>query len=315
MAETDFKAYTTKAMELEVAIYTQKKLMAAHKDVIREQHPVEPRKKDVAKPEAPKRRPNMVDTSSPGGFGFFVAMMILIGILGVLCLFSGKAIVVALICIVIGGIGVKVAIEMNQASKAHDAQEAIIEQEYQAAQAKYPELLRLYEAEAAEAQKAYSEAMVAYNNEVVVYNSESASVMEQHQATLASLENALEVLYDENVIFPKYRNMVAIITINEYLMSGRCFELEGPNGAYNLYEMELRQNIIIGQLATVIDNLEQIRNNQFSLYRELVHTNDTVNQIIYELRDLRKTTKLSAYFAGITAKIAASPKIIKGIIH
>ena len=315
MAEVDLKAYTTKAMELEVAIYTQKKLMDAHKDVIREQHPVEPRKKEVAKPETPKRRPNMVNTNSPGGFGLFVALMIIMGIFGLICLFSGEMILLSLIGIVVGGIGVKIAVEMVQESKEHDAQEAIIEQEYRAAQAKYPELLKAYEAEVAAANAAYSEAMVVYNNDVMVYNSDSASVMEQHKATLSTLEQALEMLYDENVIFPKYRNMVAIITINEYLMSGRCFELEGPNGAYNLYEMELRQNIIIGQLATVIDNLEQIRNNQFSLYRELVHTNDTVNQIIYELRDLRKTTKLSAYFAGVTAKIAASPKIIKGIIH
>ena len=106
--------------------------------------------------------------------------------------------------------------------------------------------------------------------------------------------------------------MVAIATINEYLMSGRCFELEGPNGAYNLYEMELRQNIIIGQLSTIINSLEQIRNNQFSLYQELVKANATVNDVLQEVRGVRENTRLTAYFAGVTALIEASPKVYIG---
>ena len=39
MAEVDLKAYTARAMELEVAIYTQKKLMAEHKKIIRNDRP------------------------------------------------------------------------------------------------------------------------------------------------------------------------------------------------------------------------------------------------------------------------------------
>ena len=103
--------------------------------------------------------------------------------------------------------------------------------------------------------------------------------------------------------------MVAVTTINEYLESGRCFELECPNGAYNLYETELRQNIIIGQLSTIISSLEQIRNNQFSLYQELVKANTTVNDILYEVQGVKENTRLTAYFAGVTALIEASPKV------
>ncbi len=78
--------------------------------------------------------------------------------------------------------------------------------------------------------------------------------------------------------------------------------------------MELRQNIIIRQLSTIINNLEQIRNSQYSLYQELQQANDTVNSIIYELRELQRDTKLTAYFAGITALVETSPKYSYGII-
>ena len=123
-----------------------------------------------------------------------------------------------------------------------------------------------------------------------------------------SLEKALDQLYAENVIFPKYRNFVAISAINEYLQSGRCDKLEGPDGAYNLYEMELRQNIIIAQLSSIIDNLEQIKNNQFSLYQELQAANQTIEAILYETYKLNETAKLTAYFAGVTALAEVSPK-------
>ena len=130
---------------------------------------------------------------------------------------------------------------------------------------------------------------------------------------LVALEEALQAVYDENVIFPKYRNFVAITTINEYLMSGRCSELEGPNGAYNLYEMELRQNIVIAQLSSIVDNLEQIRNNQFSLYEELRESNRTINALLDEAREMKQSAKLTTYFAGVTALAAMSPTYYIGI--
>ena len=106
--------------------------------------------------------------------------------------------------------------------------------------------------------------------------------------------------------------MVAITTISEYLASGRCYELEGPNGAYNLYEMELRQNIVINQLSSIITNLEQIRNNQYTLYQELVKANDTVEQVLSTVRGVEENTRLTAYFAEVNAIIAAAPRVTIG---
>ena len=154
-----------------------------------------------------------------------------------------------------------------------------------------------------------------YKVEIEDYNTKHTAIVNKDNEVLETLEAALQKLYDENVVFAKYRNMVAITTINEYLESGRCYELEGPNGAYNLYEMELRQNIVIGQLSNIIDNLEQIRSNQFSLYEELRKSNQKVDDIIYELKEIGKDTKLNAYYSYVSALVDTSPKITHGIMY
>ena len=43
-------------------------------------------------------------------------------------------------------------------------------------------------------------------------------------------------LYAYDVIFGKYRDVVALSSFYEYLMSGRCTSLVGATGAYNIYE-------------------------------------------------------------------------------
>lgn len=62
---------------------------------------------------------------------------------------------------------------------------------------------------------------------------------------LRKTKQLLRKLYSADVVYPKYRNMVAMCTIYEYLASGRCETLDGAQGAYNLYEAEIRQNIVI----------------------------------------------------------------------
>ena len=75
------------------------------------------------------------------------------------------------------------------------------------------------------------------------------------------VNDALRALYNTGIIWEKYQNLVAVSTMYEYIASGRCDRLDGPYGAYNLYESELRQNIIIGQLSKIETHLEQIKEN------------------------------------------------------
>ena len=133
--------------------------------------------------------------------------------------------------------------------------------------------------------------------------------MNKHKKALSQLETALANTYNENIIFPKYRNLVAISAINEYLLSERCTQLEGADGAYNLYEMELRQNIVIDKLSAIVSDLEQIKQNQYSLYKELRKSNATIDDILTETKETSRNTKLTAYFSAITALAETSPKV------
>ena len=102
---------------------------------------------------------------------------------------------------------------------------------------------------------------------------------EEAEELLIKAVKLREELYSYDVIFEKYRDIVSIATFYEYLSSGRCQELGGPDGAYNLYENEIRMNMIISQMDRVIESLEQIKQNQFVIYSTLQSMNSKLSQL------------------------------------
>ena len=97
--------------------------------------------------------------------------------------------------------------------------------------------------------------------------------------TYKQLLIAREQYYSPNIVFAKYRTLPALTTIYEYLMAGRCTTLEGANGAYNLYESEIRANMIISQLDTVIEKLDEIKNIQYTLCHQMSIANASLSRI------------------------------------
>lgn len=137
------------------------------------------------------------------------------------------------------------------------------------------------------------------------------------RSRISQTSNTLSRLYSLNVVYPKYRNLVAIVTMHEYLQSGRCSELTGHEGAYNLYESESRQNRIISDLGRALSLLEQIRDSQAELYDAIQESNYVANRI-YEQNEslltsnsaIEKNTEIAAY----TSKIAAENTKISAYI-
>lgn len=98
---------------------------------------------------------------------------------------------------------------------------------------------------------------------------------------LGELIAARNKMYSLNVIYPKYRNLVAISSIYDYLVSGRCSVLTGSDGAYSLFESESKTNLILTRLADVVSSLEKIQENQYLLYQQISEINSgiqTLNQ-------------------------------------
>ncbi len=96
---------------------------------------------------------------------------------------------------------------------------------------------------------------------------------------LKKFYKAQHEMYSCGIIFEKYRNFVAVSTFYEYISSSRCETLDGPDGAYNLYENEIRMNMLIGQLNQVIESLEEIKQNQYMIYSAINETNKQLSKL------------------------------------
>lgn len=134
------------------------------------------------------------------------------------------------------------------------------------------------------------------------------------ETTLQKLFDCRNQLYSYNVIFDKYRNMVALATIYEYFMAERCTELTGPDGAYNLYEAELRSNTIVDQLSKVIESLDEIKGTQSMMYSELKNINNglaTLNETMCSmLTEVRKISANTNQMAGHLENISSHTEIL-----
>ncbi len=102
---------------------------------------------------------------------------------------------------------------------------------------------------------------------------------------------ALQALYSLDILHPKYRDLVAVSSIYGYLDTGRCTQLEGHEGAYNIYEDERLQKIIISKLDDVINRLDRIEQNQYMLYRAIQYGNAQRNQIMQDIRKMSDDNK------------------------
>ena len=227
-----------------------------------------------------------------------------------------------------------------------------LKKRYEEALNKYEKELKQYNIDIAQAEQDYKTANAKAKKEydskkekskqkyniALSNHSYATKKVNQLERTLTETKSTLDKLYALDVVYSKYRNLVAISTMYEYFASGRVSQLEGPNGAYNLYESELRQNLIINKLDTIITQLEDIKANQYALYTELQETNRTLrgissdisaivsntNKIADNTRDISKSNRriadntdriaeasnITAYCAQVTAKNTEALKYI-----
>lgn len=111
---------------------------------------------------------------------------------------------------------------------------------------------------------------------------------------IVDCEEKLRKLYDMGVLFPKYREFVCVSQLLEYLLSGRCENLTGSSGAYNLYERELRMNIVISQLENISEELDAIKENQYMIYNAICQAN-------YLLGEVSNNAAIAAYNTEVIA--------------
>ncbi len=104
-------------------------------------------------------------------------------------------------------------------------------------------------------------------------------------------KSRLKKLYEYNVVFPKYRNLPMIASLYEYVASGRCTELEGHEGGYNILENEMRLDRIIVKMDVVISQLNTIIQNQFTLYTAISESNNLLQKLVDSSLEAAKSIK------------------------
>lgn len=186
----------------------------------------------------------------------------------------------------------------------------------------YQNNLREYEEKTAKAKADYARAQCTYAEKIETEEQRYAHALsvardryraaeeqvQQLDKPVEETESVLQKLYDLDIIFPKYRNLPAVCMFYEYFASGRCSELSGPNGAYNLYEAELRQNLIINKLDAIIGSLEGIKQNQFILYTEVKKAANALPMISRDIAALLDSTKEVSHSTTIAAQCAEATK-------
>lgn len=151
-----------------------------------------------------------------------------------------------------------------------------------------------------------------YKKEIEKYEKDSAIIDSENQSQLLKYDEQKNIIngriddintdltdvtktlgkyYDLDVIYPKYRNLIAITTFIEYLESGRCKSLYGYTGCYNVYEQELRQNTIIGKLDQVLIQLDQIKKIQFATYLAIEKSNALQSAMLNTCNEMLDETK------------------------
>lgn len=133
------------------------------------------------------------------------------------------------------------------------------------------------------------------------YGKHLIAVSEKLEKQLDDTSNALKKLYSINIIHPKYQNLIAIASFCEYFETGRCTQLEGHEGAYNIFENEVRLDKIITNQERILDSLDQIKNNQYTLYCAMRESQYHLERISGKLDRVMSLSEQTAQNSAITA--------------
>lgn len=130
----------------------------------------------------------------------------------------------------------------------------------------------------------YTEYLAKRKLEIELFNESLDNEKQMAQAELERTESVLNDLYnlrrnDVLCIHPDYRGLYSISIIYGYFEKGRCFCLTGHEGAYNLYEEEKRQGIIMNKL----NNLEQGMKNLNATTYYVSKTLESCNELLKQL--------------------------------
>lgn len=118
---------------------------------------------------------------------------------------------------------------------------------------------------------------------------------------LQNAKNNLLQIYSENVLPQKYRTLNAVVTLYEYLETGRCNIIQGHGGIYDTYEVEKIHLAQLQQMIQMNETLSRIEDNQRYICQELRQANYILSEINSSLHMIEKTNAEIAHNTAISA--------------
>ncbi len=104
------------------------------------------------------------------------------------------------------------------------------------------------------------------------------------------LQENLNKLYDNINIHPKYRGLININSIYEYLDLGRADTLKE---ALNLYENYKFQKVVIDNLETIRTDIQKIKEQQYYTYKAINESNILLDKISFEINQMNNNILIS----------------------
>lgn len=135
---------------------------------------------------------------------------------------------------------------------------------------------------------------------------EILAMMKERRDETAAL---LRKYYATDMIYPKYRNLIAVCSLYEYFLSGSTDTLKE---AYNKYDNEVLLKAIITKLDEVVMQLDAIKQNQYMLYEAVLEGNRISERLVegsmYQAKLIERSIDYQAIQANYAAQIAAENK-------
>lgn len=139
----------------------------------------------------------------------------------------------------------------------------------------------------------YERAKEKYQRDMAVYErskqvaaavrKEIENAIQTNRFVAERIKGELQQLYDRNIIHASFRNMIAANQIREYIDMGICDGLEGSNGAYAQYLLDVRTDRICNSIEDLKKNmlnaLNQIALTQSMMLSEMRRTNENLTSI------------------------------------
>lgn len=143
------------------------------------------------------------------------------------------------------------------------------------------------------AQSQYENEMQEYNQEIkdIKFREEKNRIIREELRTVIAenerigerIREELKRLYDRNIVHEKFRSVVAVTQIYEYLNVGMCNSLEGDHGAYAMYSNGIRTDKLcdgIRELKSAIERgVSRIAASQSTMCQLLSDTNNSIRQM------------------------------------